>query len=693
MQKTYAAGGALRDSGNIPECATFVRTILGLSTGCDMTFVPVGRGGSDREYFRVAIPGHDSFILMRYGRLREENNYYAAIAGFLREIGVAVPAVFGHDPKRGLLLMEDLGDEDLFGYRNAPWDHRRRLYEKTLTLVSRLHAFPPVCFPTGKIRLMPGFGAELYRWERDYFREQCVTKVCGIRLTQEENEALETELKTLARRLLETPPALIHRDLQSQNVMVRKGETILIDFQGMRFGNLFYDLGSLLYDPYVEFRDADRNALLRIYYDLSRPLQGWDEFEELFYLASAQRLMQALGAYGFLGREQGKTRFFVHIGPALDHLIDVTGRAGTLPRLHALARLCGAALQPLSALVTEALGVVNPMKVLVTGATGFLGSSLVKALAARGDAVRALSRGTDAETRLSGTGVEIVRGDMKDRDSLRRAIAGVDAVCHTAAAMKGAWREHQETTIRGTQWLLELAREAGVKRFVHISSITVYRTADLRKGTLVDETSSLDPDPRRLGPYAHAKIEAERQVFRFLGQGLPAVVIRPGNIYGPGGRVIHPNVGYFITKHLFLLVGGDHPLPLTYLDNTVDGILLALSSDRSAGQVFNLVDGVEITQRTFLDRYRTAVGGRFVTLSVPLPLLLAAAAPARFLTRIGVRLIETPVYGFRAQYANVRFDAMKARRELGWQPLITLDQGLDRTFSGLPLGADRPISR
>ena len=156
---------------------------------------------------------------------------------------------------------------------------------------------------------MPAFGPELYRWERDYFREQCVTKTCGIRLTGEEDEALETELEALARRLLETPPVLVHRDLQSQNVMIRKGEPVLIDFQGMRFGSLFYDLGSLLYDPYVEIRDADRAALLRTYYDLSRPSQDWDEFETLFHLASAQRLMQALGAYGFLGRRTGEIPF------------------------------------------------------------------------------------------------------------------------------------------------------------------------------------------------------------------------------------------------------------------------------------------------------------------------------------------------------------------------------------------------
>ena len=119
-QKGFTVGGELRDSGKIPEYETFVRTILGLSTVSDMTLVPVGQGGSDRDYFRVTIPGRDPFILMRYGRLREENNLYAAIAGFLRGIGVAVPEIFGHDPQRGLLLMEDLGDEDLFTLPQCP---------------------------------------------------------------------------------------------------------------------------------------------------------------------------------------------------------------------------------------------------------------------------------------------------------------------------------------------------------------------------------------------------------------------------------------------------------------------------------------------------------------------------------------------------------------------------------------------
>jgi aminoglycoside/choline kinase family phosphotransferase/choline kinase len=328
------------ESGWDREARAFIRTVLGLSADVDIPLTPVGRGGSDRDYFRVAAPGRDSLIFMNYGRLREENKFYAAIAGFLRNIGVAVPSILGHDPDRGRLVMEDLGAEDLFSFREAPWDFRRPLYEKTLEVVLKLHAFPPQRFPSADVPLMPGFGPELYQWERDYFREQCVTKVCGIRLTKREAEALEGELEVLARRLMETPPVLVHRDLQSQNVMVRRGEPFLIDFQGMRFGSRFYDLGSLLYDPYVDLREEEREILLRYYFDRSRSASGWEVFRELFLLAAAQRLMQVLGAFGFLGLEQGKPHFLAHLPTALDRLIGVTGRTGTLPQLHALASRC-----------------------------------------------------------------------------------------------------------------------------------------------------------------------------------------------------------------------------------------------------------------------------------------------------------------------------------------------------------------
>jgi aminoglycoside/choline kinase family phosphotransferase/choline kinase len=342
--KETASPDSLPGDGPGNAAAAFVRTTLGLSAETGITLAPVGQGGSDRDYFRGSAPGRDPFILMLYGRLREENNYYAEIARFLKGIGVAVPAVFGHDPAQGLLLMEDLGDEDLFSLRDAPWELRRDLYAKTIRLAALLHAFPAERVPSD-LRLMPGFGLELYRWERDYFLEQCVGKVCGIALSADEGEALEMELEALARRLIETPLVLIHRDLQSQNVMVQNGEPVLIDFQGMRPGSPFYDLGSLLYDPYVEIGEELRTSLLRSYYDLAGLSTGWAEFRELFLIGSAQRLMQALGAYGFLGLGKGKRHFLDHIPRALDCLISVAEEAGSLPRLHALARRCRAGLE------------------------------------------------------------------------------------------------------------------------------------------------------------------------------------------------------------------------------------------------------------------------------------------------------------------------------------------------------------
>lgn len=321
------------------ELAAFVRETLGLVSGESVDLTPVGKGGSDRDYFRVTSAGRATAILMRYGRMYEENDGYAAVADFLRTIGVSIPAIHGHDPRRRLILMEDLGDCDLYALRNAPWEVRRGLYEKSLALAAKMHAHPPDRLPAG-LCLMPGFDEALYGWERHYFLGECVQNVFGIELDTEKTRALETELAALAQRLLETQRSLVHRDFQSQNVMIRAGEPVFIDFQGLRPGSFFYDLGSLLWDPYVSFPEGGREGLLRFYHEASAASYPWDAFRELFLLAAAQRLMQALGAYGFLGLKRGKRHFLAHIGPALVNLAAVTADLPALANLNALARRC-----------------------------------------------------------------------------------------------------------------------------------------------------------------------------------------------------------------------------------------------------------------------------------------------------------------------------------------------------------------
>jgi aminoglycoside/choline kinase family phosphotransferase len=187
---------------------------------------------------------------------------------------------------------------------------------------------------------MEGFGPDLYRWERDYFKEHFVRNVCGIDLEPALEREVEKELSALGGRLSGRRLCLVHRDLQSQNVMIRDGEPFLIDFQGLRFGSLFYDLGSLLCDPYVHFSDRERDELLSFYYGLSSGDLDQASFRNYFWEASAQRLMQALGAYGFLALEKGLIAFREHIPAGLHNLLKATAQATALPYLRKLSLIC-----------------------------------------------------------------------------------------------------------------------------------------------------------------------------------------------------------------------------------------------------------------------------------------------------------------------------------------------------------------
>ncbi len=330
----------------VDDLVAFARQTLGLPDSVLPEAAPLGARGSDRTFFRLAWGGGQSAIAIRYDTKRVENAYYADLAHFLGTIGVPVPRVLGHDPVQCLMVMEDLGDKDLWSARNAPWGERGSLYRNTLAMIHRLHSFPEKKFPWGKVPLMEGFGPRLYRWERDYFRDHFVGNVCGVRLGDTFGKALEEELSGLADRLSQGTRCLIHRDLQSRNVMIRGGEPVFIDFQGMRFGSPFYDLGSLLCDPYVEFAGRERDELLDHYYGLSDRSLDRPSFAAAFWEGAAQRLMQALGAYGFLGLSRGLPAFLHHIPAGLRNLRLAASRSPSLSLLLELCGLCEQKLGP-----------------------------------------------------------------------------------------------------------------------------------------------------------------------------------------------------------------------------------------------------------------------------------------------------------------------------------------------------------
>jgi len=162
------------------ELISFARESLGISQSIDAELAPLSGRGSDRTYFRFKWAEGNSAILVQYDPRRIENTYFADIAAYLSENDVPVPRIFRHDAAACCVLMEDLENIDLWSLRNAPWEIRRNLYQKTLIAAHRLHSIPLSRFPSDRVKLMEPFGPAYYRWERDYFRENFLKALCGL---------------------------------------------------------------------------------------------------------------------------------------------------------------------------------------------------------------------------------------------------------------------------------------------------------------------------------------------------------------------------------------------------------------------------------------------------------------------------------------------------------------------------------
>jgi hypothetical protein len=305
----------------------------------DFELVPIKKGGSDRSFFRVSLPDKTSFIFMHYGDEVKENAYWASINKFMAGLEVCVPRIIVQDIPKHFILLEDLGDIDLWSQRSLPWDKRRDYYFQAFTQIRRMHAFEFTSIPAD-LQLSESYGPRLYKWEYDYFLENLVGEVCKIKLSSSDSAKLMKELDALSVQLQKIEPCLIHRDFQSQNIMIKNDTPVLIDFQGMRKGCLFYDLGSLICDPYVTFDDEARNELIDFYYELMNPSYSRNDFVHNFWMGSVQRLLQALGAYGFLGLKKNKQVFLGHISNGLENLLMGVNNVGRLEMLNDLAIEC-----------------------------------------------------------------------------------------------------------------------------------------------------------------------------------------------------------------------------------------------------------------------------------------------------------------------------------------------------------------
>jgi nucleoside-diphosphate-sugar epimerase len=317
--------------------------------------------------------------------------------------------------------------------------------------------------------------------------------------------------------------------------------------------------------------------------------------------------------------------------------------------------------------------------VLVTGAAGFVGGHVTDVLQSLGERPRAFVHPTDNTERLERAGVEIYRGDVADCTALQRAATGVDRILHCAARI-GPWgqsAEYERTNVRALETLVRAASAAGVKRVVHLSSVTVHGN-DLRGSG--DESAPLREEPN---PYSRSKVEGERLLERLIREeGARVTVVRPGWIYGPRDEASFARLARRIEQGKMMIVGtGENHLPLIYVRDVARGVVLASEAAEAEGRCYVLVNDEPVTQRDFITAIAEALGTPAPKRRIPYALALSIGAAAERAGRVVHSRTPPPVmrYGMQMLGGENRFSIARARSELGFAPLVDLAEGVRRS--------------
>lgn len=321
---------------NLNEVEQRTRSCLPGWKEASLTFAVIEKGGSGRVFVRARnLDLGASIIAMHYSDERSDNLRFADVTDFLNRRGIPAPRLIARHLEENLLWVEDLGEKDLGDLAAGDWESvRRPAYESALRAVFPLHRITEKEAPTDLPELEIPFAESLYRWEQEYFLHQFVERFLPAEVSNELRD--DASMQELAASLGALPRTLLHRDFQSTNVMIIEGEAYLIDYQGLRWGLPEYDLASLVYDPYTEFSPEEREHLIRYYFSLcqgSGTTAGFDAFRERLAKCAMQRLMQALGAYGFLSEVKGKHEFLEHIPAAQARLREISAGECGLPVL------------------------------------------------------------------------------------------------------------------------------------------------------------------------------------------------------------------------------------------------------------------------------------------------------------------------------------------------------------------------
>jgi nucleoside-diphosphate-sugar epimerase len=314
--------------------------------------------------------------------------------------------------------------------------------------------------------------------------------------------------------------------------------------------------------------------------------------------------------------------------------------------------------------------------ILVTGGNGFVGRHLVTALQSRGDRIRVLALPGEDAGWLEQRGVAVHRGDVRVPESLAEPVHGADAVLHLAAMMD-VWHpieDYRAVNVTGTKNIARAALGAGVRRFVHMSSSSVYGMA---LGRPADESFPLAPFP---DPYPVTKAEGDLAVQRMIAEDhLPAVIIRPDQIFGPGDHLHFGRMADRLRSGRGIVVGrGNNYMPFVYVTDVVRGLLLALDHHRAPGQAYNITNDRPLTQNELLCAIADGIAASPPSFHIPYHVLYTAGYLAERLAMIAPSHSRPPISRLGVAFFGTdnRYAIGKARKQLGYSPQVDLRDGV-----------------
>ncbi len=315
---------------------------------------------------------------------------------------------------------------------------------------------------------------------------------------------------------------------------------------------------------------------------------------------------------------------------------------------------------------------------LITGVNGFIGSHLARRILKEGNRVRGLVRKTSDLDYIKDLEIELVYGDVTFPETLGDALRGVDRVVHVAgiASDWGVFRDFYRVNFQGTLDMARAAVEAGVKRFVHISSTAVH-------GFGYRDIDESHPKGTKLNAYSETKRLAEEWLVTFSRTvKMEVTVFRPGNVYGPDDHTfIDKYLDALYTGKIAYVNGGRSLTCPVYIDNVVEGIWLGCHVEGAVGEVFFLTDGLEITWREFTEKLADALGVKRPTFSIPFGVGFVVALLLEGVYRLLPLRGEPAINRYRVRNGGLdyHFSIDKARRLLNYRPLVSLDEAVKRT--------------